>query len=182
MRGFTPELWSRVSQRLEHKFPDHHPEDPYKLSEIVEAAHFVLAHLAAVTKTLQAPLMITNVQTLPAIVTPLVQTVVKVKDLHSMFEKLTETVAIFTSAVQVLHQNVTQMPLQVPVLAWHRYATPTAHELKRCNFCGSEGHFITQCASVEQYICDGKVCRNAQGKVVLPGGAYVPGCIQGHWL
>ena len=38
VRGFPPELWSKVSHRLQLKFPDHSPDDPYTLKQIHEAA------------------------------------------------------------------------------------------------------------------------------------------------
>ena len=40
--GFPPELWNRVTHRLQLKLPDHFPNDPYTLEEIHDAAHFVL--------------------------------------------------------------------------------------------------------------------------------------------
>ena len=41
-RGFPPELWNRVTHRLQLKLPDHFPNDPYTLEEIHDAARFVL--------------------------------------------------------------------------------------------------------------------------------------------
>jgi len=38
VQGFQPDLWSRISQRLQLKLPDHFPDDPYDLIEIHEAA------------------------------------------------------------------------------------------------------------------------------------------------
>ena len=41
-RAFPSELWSQVSYRLQLKFPDHFPDDPYTLEQIHNAARFVL--------------------------------------------------------------------------------------------------------------------------------------------
>lgn len=41
-RAFSPDLASRLHQRLQVKFPDHHPDDHYTLLEIYEAATFAL--------------------------------------------------------------------------------------------------------------------------------------------
>ena len=37
VHGFLPELWSKVSHRLQLKFTDHFPNDPYTLEQIHEA-------------------------------------------------------------------------------------------------------------------------------------------------
>ena len=41
-RAFPLELWNQVSYRLQLKFPNHFPNDPYTLEQIHNAAHFVL--------------------------------------------------------------------------------------------------------------------------------------------
>ena len=41
-RAFPSELWSQVTYRLQLKFPDHFPDDPYTLEQIHDAACFVL--------------------------------------------------------------------------------------------------------------------------------------------
>jgi hypothetical protein len=42
VRGFPPDLWRTISQRLQLKFPDHFPDDPYPMLDIHEAARYVL--------------------------------------------------------------------------------------------------------------------------------------------
>jgi hypothetical protein len=46
IRGFQPNLWSRIAARLDIKFPDHHPDNAYKLSDIHDAANHILAGTA----------------------------------------------------------------------------------------------------------------------------------------
>jgi hypothetical protein len=43
VQGFQPGLWTRITRRLELKFPNHYPDDPYPLDDIHEAAKFMLA-------------------------------------------------------------------------------------------------------------------------------------------
>jgi hypothetical protein len=42
-RGFQPDLWHRISHRLEIKLPNHDPDDFYPLFEINEASMFCMA-------------------------------------------------------------------------------------------------------------------------------------------
>ncbi|KAG5716072.1 hypothetical protein E4T56_gene10785 [Termitomyces sp. T112] len=63
-----------------------------------------------------------------------------------------------------------------------------------CHFCGETGHTMVRgtCIKLEQMILQGKVRRNAEGKIVLPSGAMIPNyfskrlymeCIEEwHWL
>ena len=52
-RAFPSELWSQVSYRLQLKFPNHFPDDPYTLEQIHNATRFVLHGTAA-----SAPMLI----------------------------------------------------------------------------------------------------------------------------
>ena len=47
VRGFLPDIWRTVSQRLQLKFPDHFPNNPYLLTNVHEAARFVLLGTSA---------------------------------------------------------------------------------------------------------------------------------------
>jgi hypothetical protein len=42
VQGFQLELWATIKNHLAIKFPDHYTDDPYPLSNINEAAKFVL--------------------------------------------------------------------------------------------------------------------------------------------
>ena len=52
-KGFQHELWDRILHRLQLKFPDHFPDDPYSLNVIHEAAQFVLHGTSSSQLTLQ---------------------------------------------------------------------------------------------------------------------------------
>ena len=51
-----------------------------------------------------------------------------------------------------------------------------------CNGCGQTGHYITNCLVIEHMINEGKCRRNVEGRVVLPGGGWVPQSIPGKHL
>jgi hypothetical protein len=57
-----------------------------------------------------------------------------------------------------------------------------ACETRVCNFCGVVGHYIPECEEVEAYIKEGKIRKNADGKIVLSTGAFCPRTIPGRWL
>jgi len=42
--GIAPELWARIEQRLQIKFPDHFPGDPYPMTAMHDSAIFSLQH------------------------------------------------------------------------------------------------------------------------------------------
>jgi hypothetical protein len=42
VRGFQSEFWNRIAFRLQIKFPDHYPDDPYIFEDIYAAATFVV--------------------------------------------------------------------------------------------------------------------------------------------
>ena len=45
-----------------------------------------------------------------------------------------------------------------------------------CHFCGETGHTMVHgnCAKLESFISQGKICRNHEGKVILPSGTMIP--------
>ena len=54
--AFPSVLWSQVSYRLQLKFPDHFPDDPYTIEQIHDTTHFVLHGTAASTPMCDHPL------------------------------------------------------------------------------------------------------------------------------
>ncbi|ETW80156.1 hypothetical protein HETIRDRAFT_428415 [Heterobasidion irregulare TC 32-1] len=67
-KGFQPELWARISQRLQLKFPDHFPDDPTTSAYSTTSTN--VSRAAPVTPPTNA---------------------IKAKDLATMFEQLTDT-------------------------------------------------------------------------------------------
>jgi hypothetical protein len=55
VRSFSPTFWKDISRRLQVKYPDHYPDLPYKISEVYEAAHFVLHGLPTGSDAIPIP-------------------------------------------------------------------------------------------------------------------------------
>ena len=153
-RGFQPELWLRISQRLQLKQPDHFPDDPYSLEEIHEAARYVLHG----TTSLSTPA--TNSTTLTDTLTT-ATLLIKSEDLASILEHITQS---FVKAIQSSSGQLNDN--QAP--------RPPATTRPGCNFCGGLDHFMRECLEVLEYIWAGKVKQNFEGKLTLPSGAFLP--------
>jgi hypothetical protein len=157
VRGFQPELWARISQRLQLKLPDHFPDDPYPLEAIHSAARYVLHGTPSTVLLLANPT--------PAIASATATTSpaasgMKTEDLAAILERITDTF--------------------VKALASNRGSS--AERQQRCNFCGSPEHFIIDCKTVDEYIRNGLCRRNQEGQVILSTGAWLPRDIPGRWL
>ena len=55
VRSFSPAFWTDISRRLQVKHPDHFPDVPYKISEVYDAARFVLHGLPTGTSAIPVP-------------------------------------------------------------------------------------------------------------------------------
>ena len=165
-RGFQRELWALIARRLELKKPDHFPDDPYKLEDILNAAKFILHGTSPITLQFQDTL------TSPPIHAPPSSSSVKQEDLTSFFDKFASTLlkALASQNIPSASTNPTRSP----------YVHPDGKS--HCNFCGGTEHFIRDCKVVERYIEDGKVRRNGEGRIILSSGAFVPRNIPGEWL
>ena len=49
-----------------------------------------------------------------------------------------------------------------------------------CHYCGLAGHNINTCPAVEEDIGLGRIRRNKEGCIVLPGGGFVPRSMAGN--
>ena len=163
-RGLQPDLEVRVRQRLQQKFVDHFPDDPYELSAVYEAVSYVLMGSAAMG----------TVQVQPAQASPPDPNAIKI-------EALTQAVTSLGEMVKTVVQAQTVGARQRSTGA--AAAGVSASGGSNCNFCGGSGHFIRECKTVAEYIKAGKCKKStANGKVVLPSGAEVPRGVPGSWL
>ena len=89
VHGFPPELWSKVSHRLQLKFPDHFPDDPYTLKQIHEAARFVLHETTSFSLALDVPRMATPT----AVPVAKTEPTIKSEDLSALIEIMKQTIA-----------------------------------------------------------------------------------------
>jgi hypothetical protein len=165
IRGFQPDLWCRISCRLEIKLPDHDPDDFYSLFEINKAAKHVL-HGISQNSFLQSSVTSTAPPTQPA------SPYIKAEDLLTLFEQMAQ------SFLKVLApQKSTTNHASSSTNAQATMLDPLS-----CAFCGQTGHFIAQCLVCADYITNEKCKRNPEGKIVLPNGQYTPRSIPGQFI
>jgi hypothetical protein len=175
LRGLQPQLEAQVKQRLQLKFIDHCPDDPYDFAVIYEAVSYVLR---GSTSTMAAPIQGISPTAFSAPVTSPVQDPTQVK-----LEALTAAIASLGEVVKTALQAQTQQAGAAKPRNQGPAAAGTGGPSQSvCNFCGVPGHFIRECEIVEEFIRFGKCKRNPEGKVVLPSGAMVPRSITGTWL
>jgi hypothetical protein len=173
VRGFQPPLWSRIARRLELKLPDHYPDDPYELSDIHEAAKFVLAGSTnSFTSTTSTSSTSPN---RPSTLSPTESTShIKVEDLTKILDRFATTIAA-ALANSNNHSNNS-----APRINSTTRQDPSEPLL--CIFCGLQGHFISECLTCQAYITDGKCKKNSEGKIVLPNGQFTPRSIPGRFI
>ncbi|KAG5329098.1 hypothetical protein C0989_010044 [Termitomyces sp. Mn162] len=154
-QGIPTSLWSKIIRCLEITLPDHHPEDPYEVDQVFEGAKWVLKGTdTSTTKTSNGT---GGIHTSPP-PTPL----------HAPKQETLElaTTTAIVSALERLEALLTNSSAQ----PCQQFANST------CHFCGETGHIMVwgTCIKLEQMILQGKVRRNAEGKIVLPSGAMIP--------
>jgi hypothetical protein len=157
VRGFPPELWRIISQRLQLKEPDHFPDDPYELSAIHEAARYVLHGTPSAPPTSATSTTAAITQSSPAVPQ------VKTEDFVSMMERMNDTMS-------KLLQAQANPPRQ------------SSTRSMNCHFCGDLAHLGRNCGVAAEYIAQGKCRRNIEGLIVLPTGAFIPRDIPGRWF
>ena len=172
LRAFQPRLMAAINNRLQMKFPDRHPNIPHPIKEVYEAARFILQSATTAPQNYFAP-------TPPDVNPPFVpdgavsiakrEPSVKKEDLGTLFSEFTKTI------VEAIQSNNRSRHTHNPNSSTSDSSTRT------CNFCGGN-HYIRECNRVDDQIREGKCKRNAEGKVVLPSGAYVPRDIPGTLL
>jgi hypothetical protein len=134
-----------ISQCLQLKFPDHFPDDPYRLEDIHEAAQYVLHRM---TSTIGSTLLLTITTTTKTMTNTLTNSeAIKKEDLAAMFE----------SFIKVFQQKT-------PKSNTPRQSRPRGMNTRQCVFCGLL-HYIHECATAQEYINTGKCKRNDEGKV-----------------
>ncbi|KAF7350003.1 hypothetical protein MVEN_01301900 [Mycena venus] len=151
-----------VKQRLQIKRPDNHPEDPYALTDLLEAAEFVIAG-GGTSAALVASVAPSSI-TLPA--------PIEVKP-DPGIAALVGTVAELIKVLATQNNSSSTGAAS---------SSPKKPRSDGCGYCSDLDHFINQCQRVLEDIRAGKCRRNTDGRVVLPSGAFVPRTIQGKDL
>jgi hypothetical protein len=164
IRAFAPPLLAQTMNRLQLKYPDHHPTIPYKVKDVYEAAKFILQGSSTFGYNPQA----SPIPTAPSNKQAPDDTTVKKEELKTILAEFSKGLMEQMLSVnnQISHINT-------------RHNHPPGSG--KCNMCGGL-HFIRECKLVDEYIAAGKCRRNQEGKVVLPTGAYVSRDIPGEHL
>ncbi|KNZ78114.1 hypothetical protein J132_01638, partial [Termitomyces sp. J132] len=159
-QGIPTSLWSKVVRRLEITLPDHHPEDPYDVDQVFEGAKWVLK--GTDTSTAKTSNGTTGIHSSSPIANP--PTVPSPAPKQEALELATTTAIV--SALERLEALLTSGNAQPR----QQFANNT------CHFCGEIGHTMVRgtCIKLEQMIRQGKIRRNAEGKIILPSGAMIP--------
>ena len=161
-----------VRQRLQNKFINHHPDDPYPLPNIFEVARFVLACTEPAPSAFAPPPPATN---------PTVASFASAPATDPAAAQLDALIDAVASLGQLFSATLPQLAGALPSNA----TTPSVSSAPSsyvCSFCSESGHFTRECEAVTAYAKVGKCKRNAEGKIVLPSGAMVPRWITGACL
>jgi hypothetical protein len=170
IQGFGEATRRRIEQRLAITQPTLHPDDPYPVNHVKEAATFLLAS----TNPLAPPKPPIASSPVPGISN--VSAIVKSEPLD-MNTLGTLLLNMQTQISQLAaNQNVAKTTSTSP---YQTNTNPGRPRPNGCLFCGGPTCRITACPRAEEFLRTGKCIRNAEGRIVLPNGRYVPGYIQG---
>ena len=123
IRGIQPALWSRIQACLDLLNPRHHPDDPYTLAGIREAAELVLHGTASL------PISIIPQSSVTTHVEPQSQSI-KLEDINMMFNCFT------TTLIQAINNRPSETTLKPS------NSNPNQSPLRACTFCADPGHFM----------------------------------------
>ena len=175
IQGFGQITRAKIENRLQITQPNHHPEDPYPMTDVQAAVTFLLSHTSPMSPG-----------TIPA-TTPAPAT----SPLSGIFSQGQQQVkrevwdmdSFMTGIGKIIADSVAQHA--------GRYRPPnppngnfasTGPRPSGCHFCGGPNCQIASCPVVEEYRRAGKCMRNEQGRVCLPSGRFIPGHVQGATL
>ena len=156
-RGLSPALEARVRERLQQKFVDHLPDDPYPLSDVFEAANYVIMSTAYMPFAPPQPPTPPPPQILPIVAPAPTQTSVQVNALSVVMDEIAEQIK------QTVQDQLASAATQT-----------SASGSSTCSFCSAAGHYMHECETVATFTRAGKCKRSAEGKIVLPTGAMAP--------
>lgn len=91
VRAFRPPLMSLITNRLQIKFPDLHPNIPYPIRDVYDAAQYILHKLTSRPQHYVAPIPASSATALHVPATP--EKPITSEDLQKVFTDLTKTIA-----------------------------------------------------------------------------------------
>lgn len=180
MKGIHHDFQLQVLGRLHISEKDHDMDLPYPMDEVYKAAIYILGGQTFYGVTHQTPGV--TIKTEPSEVQASIQQMSA--QLVSGFSAMTQAL---TTALQA--NNRPQLPPYNSNRAPNPYANrappqrqnpqgPTQSQL--CSFCSDPNHFMRTCPLAREYERDGKCVRNADGRLTLPNGSYIPRTIEGR--
>lgn len=175
LRGLPPAVHNQVMARLAIKQPDHRFDDPWDLDDLHEAAVFVL-HGTSFTPS--STLRVGDGPRTVEVKQEAVQ--VKTETISSMIEAVTQGFAQALRTVMPV-QQYSKTSNTTPT-GGRRGEDGNSNNNNRCGFCNQPNHYIRECPAVDEMIKAGKCRRNFEGRVILPGGGFVPRSIGGDCL
>lgn len=159
----------QVMQRLQVEVPDLEADNTYKLKDINEATVWVLSG----RETLDVACSYLPRSTLaPATTTPpATEPQVKKEDMHALIEAFTKMANTFAHQSSVPAAIAPAPPRPVAQVAHNPGGMGAAGNL--CHYCSLAGHNMNTCPAVKEDIVLGRICRNEEGRIVLPGGGFI---------
>lgn len=153
---------STISTRLQVKHPDTHPGDGYGMDALDEAMRFhlqgtptVLSAPAAAPVTLATPIPSTSSTT---------ETTIKIEDVAKLFEYLG----------RMASSSAANAPVPRP-------PTPSSANMG-CHYDGKPDCRTHNCPAAAEDLAAGRIRRNAENKIVLPNGTFVPRNLPGETM
>jgi hypothetical protein len=170
LRAFQQPLLAAIKNRLQMLHTTHHPNKPHKVSDVHEAARYILQSEDSRPQS-NYSLPQSSYSSPQAPVVPIASSVSK--EISFKPETFASVMASFSKTIAdaLSQSNRTRVT----------GATPGMPRNTDCNFCGG-AHFIRECPIVEEYVVAGKCRRNFEGKVILSTGAFCPRDIPGTLL
>lgn len=156
---------SLIATRLQVKHPDTHPGDGYSMADLDEAMRFLLQ---GTSTAISAPAVT------PATLVPSSSSAggnVKQEDVSRLLE-----------VFQRLAASVTQTSSSSSTPGAVAPSRPTTPTNDNCHYCGTPGCRANTCPAAAEDLAAGKIRRNTEQKIILPGGSFVPRSLPGNCM
>ncbi|KAF8229249.1 hypothetical protein L208DRAFT_1082570, partial [Tricholoma matsutake] len=164
VRVFQPDQLKHILNRLSIAVLNQAANVPYSLDTIHDAIDFIFDGPGRYFQPLSEFSSQGTVSFSPYAPYPAYSSCCKTEDFNTLFECMTQTI--------IMALNTSQRD----------FSNPTQRANDTCNGCSQICHYIPDCETIERLTSEGKCQRNAEGRVVLLGGRFVPHLIPGKHL
>ena len=155
---------SLIATRLQVKHPDTHPGDGYSMADLDEAMRFLLQ---GTSTAISAP---------PVAPTSLVPSSSSGSNVKQ------EDVSRLLEVFQRLAASVTPQSSSSAAPGMSAPSRPTTPTNDNCHYCGTPGCRANTCPAAAEDLAAGKIRRNTEQKIILPGGSFVPRSLPGNCM